>query len=136
MNKIYKLIHNGVVVYVGKTKQTLKRRKAGEYRGNASVQEIYKECDMVLIEETNDVSRERYWIDYYRDTLLNIEKGDTGLSRNEYVKEYGKEWYQSNKEHHKEYNKKWYEANKEKINQYRRECYQKKKLKHGETTDI
>ena len=124
--KIYKLIHNGVVVYVGKTILGLSRRKSGGYGTNASVQAIYKECDMVLIEETNDVSRERYWIDYYKDTLLNIQRGDTGLSRNESMKEY----YQSNKEKKIEQVKEWQKANKEKMKEYKKEYYQKNKLKY------
>jgi hypothetical protein len=149
MNKIYKLIHNGVVVYVGRTKQTLKKRKSLGYKG-CGVESIHKECDIELIEETSDVSRERYWIDYYKDTLLNIQRGDTGLCKKEYGKEYGKEWqkeydkewYEANKEKVREYQReyyhknKWYEANKEKMKKYSKEYYQKKKLKNGQTTNI
>lgn len=126
--KIYKLIHNGVVVYVGKTTRTLKKRKSdGGYRGCA-VESIYKECDIVLIEETDDVAREDYWIDYYKDTVLNIKRGDRRLSE----KEYNKEWRESNREYMKEYR----ESNREHWNQYRREQYKKNKLKNGQTANI
>ena len=153
MNKIYKLVYNGVVVYVGKTKQTLKRRKKGGYKGNPDVQAIYKECDMVLIEETSDVSRERYWIEYYKESLLNIRPGETGLSKKEQRKqwkesnrEYFNQWEEVNKERRKEQRKEYYQCNKERINQqikesresnrekiqeYQREYYKKNKIKNG-----
>jgi hypothetical protein len=124
--KIYKLIHNSVVVYVGRTTLELGRRKAGGYSNNASIQAIYKECEIELIEETNDVSRERYWIENYKDTLLNIKRGDTGL----YREEYRKEWEEANKEHRKEQMKEYYEVNKEKKKEYDRERYQKIKNKN------
>jgi hypothetical protein len=123
--KIYKLIHNGVVVYVGRTKQSLKRRKQFGYKSNAAVQAIYKQCDIELIEETNDVSREDYWVQHYKDTVFNMKRGERGLS----YKEWHKEYYQDNKEKRQEQVNEYYQANKEKINQYRRECYQKNKLK-------
>ena len=141
MNKIYKLVYNGVVVYVGKTKQTLKRRKLCGYKENPSVQAIYKQCDMVLIEETSDVSREDFWVNHYKDTVFNAKRGDTGLSEKEWHKEYYesnkehqnekmKEWYQSNKEYKKQYR----ESNKEHYIQYQREYRLKNKLQNG-TTD-
>jgi hypothetical protein len=135
--KIYKLIHRGIVVYVGKTKLTLHQRKSCGYRQNLSIQAIYKECDIILIEETDDVSRERYWVDYYKDTLLNKRNGDTGLSHKEVVKqwyesnkekikEHQKEYRESNKEKKKEQVKEWRDSNREHYNQYMRE-YRKKK---------
>ena len=116
--KIYKLVHNGLVVYVGKTKLTLHQRKSYGYRG-CSVESIYKDCDMILIEETNDVSRERYWIEKYKDTILNIRRGNTGMSQ--------KEYRESNREHYKQYHKEWCEANREHYNKYMREYREKKK---------
>jgi hypothetical protein len=137
MNKIYKLVYNGVVVYVGKTKQTLKRRKASGYKDNSAVQAIYKQCDIVLIEETSDVAREDFWIQHYKDTLFNIRRGDTGLSRKEYTKKYDKEWYQANKEHlkehRKEYMKEWCQSNREHHKEYMREYRLKNKLNNGIT---
>ena len=41
--------------------------------------QFVKQCEIELIEETNDVSRERYWIDYYTELgfdLLNRRGGD------------------------------------------------------------
>jgi hypothetical protein len=135
--KIYKLVYNSRVVYVGKTKRTLHQRKQNGYKG-CSVESIYKDCDMVLIEETNDVSRERFWIEQYKDTILNIRKGNTGLSKEEYFKQWGvvnkehkkqynKEWRETNREHKSQYDKEWRESNREYYNEYMRERYQNKK---------
>lgn len=103
MIKIYKLIHNGEIVYVGQTKQKLNTRKA---KGYSNVP-FYKECKIELIEETDDVSREKYWIDKLRSEghpLLNKRDGDTGLD----YKEYQKEYKEKNKEYEREYNKEYY----------------------------
>ncbi len=75
--KIYKLIYNGIVQYVGRTTITLKQRKSAGYGKNT---ELFKSFNIELIEETDDISRERYWISYYRDinpNLFNIQSGDT-----------------------------------------------------------
>ena len=77
MIKIYKLIRNGEVVYVGKTILTLSRRKAGSYY--CMDRQFVKECEIELIEETDDVSRERYWIEFYTKQgcqLRNKRNGD------------------------------------------------------------
>ena len=129
MNKIYKLVYNGVVVYVGKTKQTLKRRKSLGYKRNADVQAIYKECDIILIEETSDVAREDFWVNHYKDTLLNIRRGDTGLSKNEW----NKEWEKANREKRRKDKKEWFQDNREHRNQYMREYRLKNKLQNGIT---
>jgi hypothetical protein len=114
--KIYKLLFNNEVIYIGKTKQKLTRRKNGGY-GKTISRDFLKECSIELIEETDDVSRERYWIDHYLKQgclLLNITKGD-GLN----YKEYRKEYYWNNKDYHKgyhkDYNKDYYLLNREKI---------------------
>lgn len=88
--KIYKLVYDNTVVYVGRTKTTLKLRKQNGYGRN---QQFFKLCDIELIEETDDISRERYWIEYYRNSgepLFNIKKGD-GLDYQLYSKTYYKE---------------------------------------------
>ena len=131
MVKIYKLIHNGKIVYVGKTTQDLIRRKSSGYGNTVS---FYKECSIELIEETTDVSRERYWIERLRSeghNLLNKQDGD-GLDRIKYQREYRDcnkekiiekniEYREKNKEKIKEY----YQNNKEKIKEY----YQKDEVK-------
>ena len=143
MVKIYKLIYKGDIVYVGKTTQRLERRKAAGY-GNTLP--FFKECLIELIEETNDVSRERYWIERLRSeghTLLNKEAGDgfdrvkynketyekNKEKRKEYFKEYRKEYYEKNREKMKEYYHNNKENNKDKKREYDREYRLKNKLK-------
>jgi hypothetical protein len=122
-------------VYIGKTKLELDKRKRCGYGKNVP---FYQECEIELIEVTDDVSRERYWIEYYLSIdapLLNILKGN-GLDRylenqkwrkenKEKVLEYYRSYYQKNKDKYKnksidkekdrEYRKKYYEENKENI---------------------
>jgi hypothetical protein len=133
--KIYKLIYNGEVVYVGKTTQTLEDRKHGGYGKNPELQKIYKKCDIVEIEKTNDVSREQYWIDEFSKSynLLNKRKGDIGLSKlesikyhNDKAKDYRKDYYDKNKELILEKTKEYREKNKEKIKEYMKNYYQNK----------
>ena len=104
--KIYKLIHEDNVVYIGRTTKTLQERKANSYKGTC-VELIAKDCQIELIEETNDLSRERYWINYY-DELLNIQKGD-GVDWKRYQKKYQKEYRstEQQKKYQREYQRKY-----------------------------
>ncbi len=79
--KIYKLVLDGDVMYVGRTKMTLRERKAGGYKYIKG--DPLLDSTIELIEETDDISRERYWIKYYREfgsKLYNKRDGD-GLDR-------------------------------------------------------
>lgn len=152
MIKIYKLIYNGEIVYVGQTKQKyLSSRKSNGYKNNEKLHKISKECKIELIEETTDILRERYWIEKLSSEghiLFNIKKG-AGFNREEYMKvyceenkeylnEYQKEYQKEFRENNKEYFKEYYKKNKEKkekrklSNQpkaiYMREYRQRKKL--------
>lgn len=81
--KIYKLIHNEKIVYIGRTTVELNKRKNWQYKNNPKLQSIYKECRIELIEETDDISREHYWISFYgKDNLLNMKYGD-GINKRE-----------------------------------------------------
>lgn len=128
--KIYKIIYHNEIIYIGQTKMSIERRFS--YRHPNIPKDIKKESYIELIEKTNDISRERYWIDYYRSigcNLYNIERGG-GFN----IKEYSKYYYKENieniierarkykienkekiKEQKKEYNKKYYEDNKEEL---------------------
>jgi len=88
MIKIYKLIHNGQIVYVGQTKNRLGKRRSGHIQFMNSIG--ITNFGIKLIEETTDISRERYWIERLRSeghNLLNKHKGN-GLDIKEYQKEY------------------------------------------------
>lgn len=139
IHRIYRLLLNGEVVYVGRTTLTLKRRFS---RGWGKHTEALRDSTIELIEETWDRTRERYWIKYYRDLgcpLYNITDGD-GLDRKlksklyreenpEYFREYLRNYYRENKcndkyrESKRKSNEKWLENNPE----YRREYYKKNK---------
>lgn len=135
MLKIYVLKFEGKVVYVGKTKQTLKKRKSIGYKSIP----FWRECDIVLIDESDVRGIEDYWVNYYKELgceLYNVRKGDTGLSRKEWrdenkekAKEYIKKYYEDNKESISEYQKKYQEDNKETLKEYKRLYYQKNKNK-------
>lgn len=98
--KIYKLLLDEQVVYVGRTKTSLMKRKSAGYN-HTGYGELLKQSTIELIEETDDVSRERYWIKYYRDlgiNLLNKYNGD-GFDK----KKWNDNYYLTLKEYHRNY---------------------------------
>jgi hypothetical protein len=122
MYKIYKLTINNEIVYIGRTKSSLEKRKSSGY---GKITELLKNSKIDLIEETDDLSRERYWIKFYRDlgfNLLNTCSGD-GLN----MKEYSKKFRQGNKDYYSAYRIKYYEDNKDYFKEYRRQYYLKNK---------
>lgn len=160
--KIYKLIYQGEVIYVGYTKQTLIRRKNSDY--SYIPLEIKKESSIELIEETNDKTREDYWILYYKELgckLYNRIRGN--LSEDEKIKsekersikrskskemiEYRSNYYNNNKdkikervsdyrqEHKdeiKEKKKKYYKEHRDEINEKRKDYFKEYGVKNRE----
>ena len=130
MYKIYYLRYEDEIIYVGLTTQDLKIRKGQGYKYIPH----YKDCDIFLIEETDDRSRERFWIDEYKNlgyNLINKNKGE-GLDR----KEYHRNWEVNNKEKVKLYrtperksvwNKSYSDSNKDKLKKSRKEYYEANK---------
>jgi hypothetical protein len=121
MFKIYKLVHAGKIVYIGCTTQELKRRKSNGYRSNEAVNSIRKECEIELIEETDDKARESYWIRFYKKqgvNLLNIRDGITNLDKTAYWKRFNTLNAKQLKEYRKLYYRKWREKNRNKYNEY------------------
>ena len=123
--KIYKIVDNtNGNIYIGKTTKTLKHRLSqhkydfkNEGRRCTS-REIIKNGDyrIELIEETEDDSRERFWI-LNTDCINVCIPGQTM-----------KEWREDNKEYRK-YKKEYREKNKEKYKEYQKE-YQKEYRKY------
>ena len=123
--KIYKIIDNtNGNIYIGKTTKTLKRRLAQHksehtraLRYRCTSREIIKNGDyrIELIEETDDESRERYWI-------LNTECINVSIPGRTH-----KEWYEDNKDKFKEYKKEHYENNKEKYQENKKRHYENNK---------
>lgn len=140
--KVYKLIYNSELIYIGRTINSFSRRRSSGYKETClfghfgdNLREVISQCHYELIEETTDISRERYWIEYYLSvgcsTLLNISKGVGGLTvniteyrKNKYntdkgtdtYKEYCKNYRDIHKEYNKEYHKKYYKVNKDTLN--------------------
>lgn len=114
--KIYKIIDNtNGNIYIGKTTQKYlcQRLSAHKSYKDCTSYEIIKNGDykIELIEETEDDTRERYWI-------LNtdcINKHIPGRTK--------KEWREDNKEQLRINKQEWYQVNKEEIQKYKRQRY-------------
>lgn len=138
--KIYKLIYNEEVIYVGLTKLSLSRRKSSS---NYSVpKEIYKLSKIELIEETNDKGRERFWVEHYLKlgaTLMNKRNGDFSNKEQSYLNnlymhrlryKLKSNFKPKTEEEKKETRRKYYELNKEILKEKRRKKNLEKKLKN------
>ncbi len=103
LHHIYKLVHKGQVVYVGKTINTLIQRfRLHKCKPSEPLKDIIDQCEIELIESTTDVSRERYWINHYKElgcNLCNQRPGDgrTREERLEYLREYDKKRYKKSR---------------------------------------
>ena len=106
MLKIYRIVDNtNGNVYIGKTKKKYlcQRLAQHKYRKSCMSREILKNGDykIELIEETDDETRERYYIEN-TDCINRIIPGRTQ-----------KEWYQDNKESISKHKKQYYSNNKD-----------------------
>ena len=126
MFKIYRIEYNDEVVYVGRTKLTLKERKWKGYAWNDYLQSIKNDCEYILLEETDNKGRESYWVNFYLNKgykLLNRKDGDNNLS--EY--DIKRKWYDNNLEKKKESDRLRYLAKKEEYKARAKERYYKNK---------
>lgn len=135
--KIYKLLHDNKVIYVGSTITKLTERlrchkekskikpdiKLYKYVSNVG----WNNINIELIENCNCESkkqletRERYFIDEMKPDLNVVKPGRTK-----------KEWKEDNKEKMKEYHKDYNQINREKLTERKKELYHethKEKLK-------
>jgi len=131
MYKIYKIVDNtNGNIYVGRTKQTLKQRLSVHKYQNCTSIEIIKNGDykIELIEETDDKTRERYWI----ENTDCVNKVIPGRTKKEYeklekFKEKKKQWDRKYREKYpekkKQRDKEYHENNKEKIREKDKENY-------------
>ena len=119
-------------VYVGSTTKSLKERFRKHKRNyDTSSKEIleYDDAKISLIEEVEleqRFIRERYWIEFYGQSCVNIII--PGRTMKEYyeinkedIKEWHKEYHQINKQHLIQKAKEYYKINKEKINEWQKE---------------
>lgn len=111
--KIYRLIHNGDIIYVGQTTKTLARRKANGYKHIP----FYKECEIELIETTTDITRETIWIMLYMAMGCELLNKRLGVLTEDERIEIRKKRYEKNRqaivEKRREYKKDYYQKNKE-----------------------
>lgn len=142
MFKIYKLVKDNKVYYVGRTKRSLSIRKSIGLYKRPDVDYIYKTSDIILIEETHDKNRESYWINYYienGDPIMNIYKNnydESSSKRKYYIINRDKILKQREekrntieyKEYILEYSKKYRTENRDHINNQNMEIYYKNKL--------
>tara|TARA_R110002096_G_scaffold6294_1_gene29015 strand:- start:892 stop:1308 length:417 start_codon:yes stop_codon:yes gene_type:complete len=116
--KIYKIIDNtNGNVYIGKTKNTLNYRlRKHKSLKDCSSRKIIENGDyrIELIEETEDDSRERYWV-------LNTECINKNIPGRTY-----KEYYEDNKEQIDEWRRQYREKTKDKRKEYQKELYKYK----------
>ena len=134
MYKIYRIVDNtNSNVYIGQTTQLLNQRLREHKKSQkCRSRDIIKNGDyrIELIEETDDKSRERWWIE--NTDCINITT--PGRTREEWrednkdkIKEYRREYYQDNKDHQAESQKEYREKNKEKTKDYNKEYYTARK---------
>jgi len=141
--KIYKIIDNtNGNIYIGKTEQTLNTRLSKHKCDKRCMsREILKNGDykIVLIEETHDESRERYYIEntqcvnknipgrtrkeHYQDNKYTIINKSRKYYQNnkETVNKKGRISYQDNRETKLQYQKQYYKDNKDKVSEYQKQ---------------
>lgn len=123
--KIYKIIDNtNGTIYIGKTTQTLKKRLSNHKNKKCCMsREIIKNGDykIELIEETDDETRERYWIEN-TECINKYIPGRTSEEWNEDNKDkmiaYKEKYYNNNKQLCKKRAKEYYKNNIEQISEY------------------
>ena len=110
--KIYKIIDNtNGNVYIGKTEKTLNDRLSNhKFDKTCMSREIIKNGDykIELIEETEDESRERYWIlntECVNITIPGRTQKEYYLDNKDKIDEYQKEYNAKNKEHKRNYDR-------------------------------
>ena len=123
MYKIYKIVDNtNGNIYIGRTIQPLKRRLSyHKCHSSCSSREIIKNGDykIMLIEETDDKTRERYWI----ENTECVNKEIPGRTAKEYQREYNEKNKQKIKEWTANYGKKYREENREKRNKDKKRLF-------------
>ena len=127
MHKIYRIVDNtNGNVYIGKTKKKYLSSRLASHRDKSSCcssSQIIKNGDykIELIEETEDETRERYWIEN-TECINKVIPGRTGKeyyddNRDQIL--YKKKITDSqNRDKIREYNKKYNENNKDKLSDY------------------
>ena len=129
--RVYALQDGLDIVYVGITQDTLQNRWKSGWKHTKKNKYLKKNCTMYLLEETDDRTREHFYIQIFTELghpLINI-KGKTKPKpknhMNDKTKDYMKSYYETNKEKCRELMKNYQQTHKEEQRAYRREYYRK-----------
>tara|TARA_R110001592_G_scaffold82916_2_gene245522 strand:+ start:220 stop:714 length:495 start_codon:yes stop_codon:yes gene_type:complete len=141
--KIYKLINEDNLYYIGSTKQDLNNRLSGHaysknnYLSSTKLFQNNKKVKIELLEEFEYNSKkdilikEKYYIQKHINNDNCVNKTIPYITDliysdnvNQYAREYSKQWYKNNKEKRKLYQKEYNIKNNYKIKEYQKE-YQK-----------
>jgi len=117
--RIYGIVHNEKVIYVGLTRGSVERRFKNIYPHIPK--EIKQDSYPLLLEETDDPKAEREWIKVFECCewpLYNIQKGN-GLDYTTYNRENQKKNYRKLYDsYYKSYWENYRKENREKYNEY------------------
>lgn len=136
---IYRIYNLSDQCYIGSTTCGLKRRwqqhksdykrckagkgkKCGSYElfDKYGVNNLFYELIEIVEKESQLLSRERYWIEFYGENAVNKYRP---VITEEELKEYKKEWYENNKEQLLKQKKEYRENNREEIAKRMKEKY-------------
>lgn len=122
MYKIYKLVYNDQVIYVGSTTQKhLSQRKALGYP--KIPKEIWKKSSIQLIEETGEKSKEDFWMDYYREMGCELYNKRVSVATKDQFDNYQKEYHIKHKEHRNKKALEYYHNNKQRLLKLKKQKY-------------
>ena len=134
---VYKIIWFGAVIYVGSSNDLHKRMKYHRHLIKHCQNGSFKKGFYLFLQNNpftvqfelteNYRQKEQELIDYY-EPIFNEIKSYTGLSREEYIKQY--------RESHKEELKQYYESHKEELKQYKKQHDNQKCNYNGEVLTL
>jgi hypothetical protein len=120
--KIYKLVYNNQVIYVGST--TLKRLSQRKAIGYPKIpKDIWKSSSIQLIQESDDKQLEDFWIDYFRNCGCSLYNKQRAV----YDDSYQRDYYIKNKDLKIKKVLDYYYNNKQKVLDYKKDYRNKKK---------
>lgn len=148
MLKIYKIVDNtNGNIYIGKTKKKYLCNRLShhnyDYKNNKNCmsREIIKNGDykIELIEETDDPTRERYWIENtecINKVVPNRNRKEHYQDNKDKLIKKSRKYYQDNREDKIEKLKEYNKNNKDKIKEYKKELYKYQKLWGDSTNNL
>lgn len=112
--KIYKLIYDNNIIYIGRTKLKLSERKRHWYKNIPIEYKLNSKIE--LIEETEDRFREIYWIDYYMNNGYNLYNKTSVNNKEDHKRQWERDYYRRKGYINREKRKKEYYLENKNIN--------------------